>query len=185
MRRTFAAIACALALGVAAPALGAAGPSTTKLLHGPIAFRLTGWQHADPTTSLGDYRYAIVFKLNRDPQGRLPDTDEEVGHGVTRGRFQLDGYEADVSHLHAPKTAPKGTVNCFVGYVDDENPTWLRKEGRKRLGRPVRVTLEPLTRRADGTNAYGPRMVRTPHLQQAAVALDSPDAKRRLAKIGC
>jgi hypothetical protein len=178
-------LACGAALGGVVGPATAAAPGTTELLRGPVAFRLTGYQHAPSTTSLGDYRYAIVFKLNRDPQGRLPDTDEYQNRGVSRGTFALDGYDAEVAHLYPVKHAPAGKAHCFVGYVDDGNASWLRQEARRRLGSKVRVTLRPLNKLADGTHAFGTRLVRRPHLQQADVALKSRDARRLLAKIGC
>jgi hypothetical protein len=177
-------LACGAALGAAGPAVAAA-PGTTQIVRGPVAYRLSGYQDAPSTTSLGDYRYAIVFKLNRDPQARLPDTAEEQNRGVTRGRFALDGYDVDIAHLYPAKHAPVGKANCYLGYVDDENPSWLHKEGRKRLGTTVSVTLQPLDKHADGKSDYGPRRVRHPHLQQADVSLKSAAAKRSLAKIGC
>jgi hypothetical protein len=177
-------LACGAVLAAAGPAVAAA-PGITQIVRGPVAYRLTGYQDARKTTSLGDYRYAIVFKLNRDPQAHLPDTAEEQGRGVTRGRFALDGYDIDLAHLYSPTHPPVGKANCYLGYVDDENPSWLRKEGRKRLGTTVSVRLQPLDKHADGKSDFGPRRIRHPHLQQADVSLKSAAAKRSLAKIGC
>ncbi|WP_445152730.1 hypothetical protein [Baekduia sp. Peel2402] len=127
-----------LAVPAAAPA-SQKTPSTTKLLRGPIAFRLTGWQHADPTTSLGDYRYAIAFKLNRDPQGRLPDTAEEQNRGVSRGIFALDGWDTEVGHLYPPKHSPAGKANCFLGYVAGAADTDPPGCARRTASRSARV----------------------------------------------
>jgi hypothetical protein len=179
---TAGALVAALLLG---PAADGAEPATTRLVHGPLAFRLTDWREQPSTTSYGDYRYAIVFKLNRNPQGRLPPHGNYGEGGTSLGNYALDGYDTLVSHLRPVSQAPAGKVNCFVGYVDDVNPVWLRKEDKVPLRARVRVALHPFTKTPDGKVAFGKLLVRHVPLQPADVRFRTADAHRRLRAIGC
>jgi hypothetical protein len=182
---TAGALVAALLLG---PAADGAAPATTRLVHGPLAFRLTDWREQPATGSYGDYRYAIVFKLNRNPQGRLPPHGTNGEGGTSLGNYPLDGYDTLVSHLRPVSQAPAGKVNCFVGYVDDAaevDPAWLRKEDKVPLGARVRVALHPFTKTPDGKVAFGKLLVRHVPLQPADVRFRTADARRRLRAIGC
>ena len=178
-------VVAALPSSTGPPAM--AGAKATRLVDGPLAFRLTGFEDAPSNTSLGDYRYAIVFKLNRDPKARLPNPEVPSDPGrVTRGDYFLRGYDATVSHLHRPKDAPDGARQCFVGYIDNSNPDVLREKlDPIRLGGRVRVTLRPLTPQPDGTMGYADPIRRRARLQSADVALEDKPARRLLRSIGC
>lgn len=184
---------------VAAGAINGTQPSAasapTRLVHKPLAFRLTGYQDAPSTSSLVDYRYAVVFKLNRDPRTVQPANRDDqnapegtpvpTSGGTTRGHYYLRGYELQVSTLYAKKTARAGTRNCFVGYLDNGNASFLRRYARVPLGARTRVTLHPTKYNADGSVGYDKLFSTLATLRQADVGLGSKATKKILRGIGC
>lgn len=184
-----------IALGVLAasvvPAGSAAGTRQTRLIHGPLVLRLTGQAEAereDPTTDWSIIRYAVVFKLNRDPLGRykpVPDASAVM----TRGRFSVEGYGLDetLDRFYDPEK-PRRARYCFIGYVEDDSDdpesTFTEVLDRVPLGRRVKTRLQPLTPR-EGDQVLGRVYTIRATVRTADVRLASAAARRTLRRIGC
>lgn len=177
------------------------GPATTRLVAGPVIFRVTGAPAPTRTQSTPKILFAMIFRLNRAVRFRgapedLPDSVQtpsgnyyvitnEIGWGPDNSIFQF-GTRSD-------KT-------CLVGYFDTENiPPQLT---RVRIARRVRVVLQPTAptaggglqlgklvfgdKRSDRATSSTPSFVRYPRLQRANNDLrKSPKARHALQRIGC
>jgi len=173
-RRWFAAGVVGL---VAAGAGARAADTPTRLVHGPAVFRidLTG---VDPDTPEAEYRYVVVWKLNRDPRIRITDDDLKRGIDSERGNYSINGFGLAVET--SPRRFRK-TRTCFFSYVD---APWRRLD-RVRAGRRVEVRLRPLTPDASDRPTLGRLYVRRSVLRRSDPKLRSADARRTLRRIGC
>lgn len=179
------------ALVVAATAGIASPPSTapanvtpTRLVHGPVVFRVTG--HADPDTVEGRYRYEIVFKLNRDPRTKV--TDEDLARGIDgpRGNYSMLNHRIVVGDECCLPEKFRNVRNCFFTYVGtDYFPSRLRLLDRIRVGQRLNVRIQPLTPSTTGRAKLGKRYDVRATMRLADVKLRSSSARRALRRIGC
>ena len=175
--------------------VAAASPRTpTKLVSPALAFRLTGQSDLSSFSNLKDFRYAVVFKLNRDPMTRESgDNDDDAADGApapipgatTRGNYVLRGYDFRVGRLYGRKQTKRSNRNCFVGFVSNDVPEYLRDFRRVRLGRRVRFTSHPTRYRSDGSVGFDRLQTVYPKLRQTNVRLESKSALRLFRHIGC
>lgn len=178
-----------LVVGFVGMALGSptvAAASSARLVHGPLVLRLTGQSQAerrDPTVDWSTHRYAVVFKLDRDPLGPY-QPDPDVRTVETRGRFALEGYPLDdsLARLYAKGAGPRGSTFCFVGLVKEpSSSTFVRGLDRRKLGSKIKVRLQP---RANRRSLSRPLVIRAT-LRSAEVTLGGSAARRLLSRIGC
>lgn len=145
----------------------ASGPSLTRLLQGPILFRV---RPLSETFSAPPY--VMFARLSRNPRfptrpfyGFAPAGDYAIG---TRGALP------DVS-VFGPYCVQ---VIVDPGFTQVTDPL-----DRIRLGRSVMTTLRPSYPADDGTAKLGPASTRRPHLRLTDPALVR--ATRELRRIGC
>lgn len=151
----------------------------TRLLGGPVVFRVNGAPRTPPSNVTPTLRYALVFRLNRDPYRK------RGGYGVVRdprGNFSVLGaiaftFDAPIETLDQR--------NCFIGYIDAEFTDLLRKLDALPPGAPVAVRLRPVTPNPNGTSVLGRAYRRRPPLLTTDFALKEPMVQAALARIGC
>lgn len=172
----------------------AASRTPTRLVSPALAFRLTGYENLSSFSNLQDFRYAVVFKLNRDPLTvERADDDKDAPEGTqapipgatTRGNYYLRGYDFRVGRFYGSKQTTKRNRNCFVGFVSNDVPEYLREFGRVRLGRRVRFTSHPTRYESDGSVGFDRLQTVRPKLRQADVRLNDRPTRRLLRRIGC
>lgn len=184
--RTVAAVASLVAVIVYAswvrpPVAVSAAPDATRLVHGPVLLRLTGYNHLPPSDGTGRWRYAIFFKLNRDPVTH----PQQAGWFSTRGNYFLLGSYLGGFDSSFTRYGPKGSGclgQIFAKGVDD---TFIDAFDRIRTGASVPVKLRPLSFQPDGTTALGKTYVVKSTLRTADVAFKGSAAKAALRRIGC
>lgn len=156
-----------------------AGEAPTRLVHGPAVFRIdrTG---VDPDAPESEYRYVVVWKLNRDPRrGRITDADLRRGIDGERGNYSINGFGlADETGL---PFRFRTTKTCFFTYV---NVPWRRLD-RVRVGRRVEVRLRPLTPDPSGKPTLGRLFVVQSTLRRSNPKLRTHAARAALRRIGC
>lgn len=160
-------------------------PTATRLLHGPLVFRVTGTEQLDEETSnAANIRYLVIFKLNRDPRMRLSDDDLARGIDSSRGNYSLLGGLVNIADDVQPSQF--GGRSCFYSAVtSDAFPAQLRALNRIPTGRRLNVRLQPLTPSPDGRPTLGKVYVVRATLRRANVYLRQRGAQRALARIGC
>ena len=124
-------------------------------------------------------RYALVFKLNRDPYRRRD------GYAVVRdprGNFSV--FDMVAFTFDAP-IEPLELPNCFVGYIDTTHTDVVAKLDALSAGARVPVRLRPVTPTAGGRSELGRAYYRTPPLFTTDYALKNATARVQLARIGC
>jgi hypothetical protein len=151
----------------------------TRLLGGPVVFRVKGAPRTPPSNVTPKLRYALMFRLNRDPY-KMRDGYAEVRD--PRGNFSVLGaiaftFDAPIETLDLR--------NCFIGYIDAEFTDLVRKLDALPLGAAVDVRLRPVTPNANGTSVLGRAYSREPPLLTTDYALKEPRAKAALTRIGC
>ena len=151
----------------------------TRLAGGPLVFRVIGAPKTPPSDLTPKLRYALIFRLNRDPY------EKRDGYGVIRdprGNFSLLGsiaftFDAPIERLEIP--------GCFIGYIDAEHTGFIAKLDALSPGAHVRVRLRPVTPRPGGPSVLGRTYRRSPPLLTTDHALKSPSARANLTRIGC
>lgn len=168
------------------PAAAPSGPAPTRLVHGPVVFRVTGYQHLDPeTTNEASYRYLVIFKLNRDPYTRLNDEDRARGIDSPRGNYSMLDGRINLADVPSPPHEFDGR-NCFFSDVSaDARPSQLRALNRIPTGMRVKVRLQPLTPSSDGRPRLGKVYVVRATIRKTNVFLRQPNARSALKRIGC
>lgn len=179
---------CAAVLFGSGGASSAGAVKATRLVHGPLVLRLTGQAAArreDPTVDWRTMRYAVVFKLNRDPLARYKPS-AEVAAIRTRGHVSFETFPLDDTLTpYNGSNGPPGTKFCFIAFVDEE-PTvpYVRKLDRIALGTSVKTNLQFLTPK-DGTQVLGKSYTIRATLRSADVQLNDARSKRLFRRIGC
>lgn len=150
----------------------------TRLVHGPVAFRLTGWE-GDPDARLA--RYVFLYKLNQDVRAER----FSVGNDSTRGNFAVEGL--NFIENGPSKFGPRGCFALTVYSADGPlyNGAYDGRLERFRLGARLRVSLQPLTPGAAGEPVLGRKLFARPRLQRADYRLRGRAARRELKRIGC
>lgn len=151
----------------------------TRLIAGPLIFRVNGAPRTPPSNVTPKLRYALIFRLNRDP------FKKRDGYGVVRdprGNFSLFDsiaftFDAPIERLEIP--------GCFIGYVDAEHTGFVARLDALSLGARVPVRLRPVTPKPNGTSVLGRVYRRNPRLLSTDYALASPGASAKLGRIGC
>lgn len=151
----------------------------TRLVGGPLVFRVIGAPQTPPSDLTPKLRYALIFRLNRDPY------KTRDGYGVIRdprGNFSIFGsiaftFDAPIERLEIP--------GCFIGYIDAEHTGFIAKLDALSPGAHVPVRLRPVTPRPRGTSVLGRTYRRSPPLLTTDHALKSPSARANLTRIGC
>jgi hypothetical protein len=151
----------------------------TKLVGGPLVFRVTGAPRTPSSDLTPELRYALIFRLNRDPYKKRD------GYGVVRdprGNFSLFGriaftFDAPIERLEIP--------DCFIGYIDVEHTGFIAELDALSLGARVPVRLRPVTPEPNGTSVLGRAYRRNPRLLSTDYALASAGARAKLRRIGC
>lgn len=156
-------------------------PNPTRLVAGPLLFRLEGTPAPSDFDLSAQERYAVIFRLNRGPGA--------VRRGSSFGLFLL----ADNG---LTPTVYRAKTNCYDATLEGKgSPTapLARRLDRLALGTRVRVDIQPLTTTGEPqiSNVY----VRHPRLRRTRASLDSsnnlalvirtPSARRALHQIGC
>lgn len=168
-------------LGVLLASGTAANASTapTRLVHGPVVFRIDR-AGVDPDAPESEYRYVVVWKLNRDPRmGRITDADLRRGIDGERGNYSINGFGL-ANEIGAPERF-RTTKTCFFSYVD---VPWRRLD-RVRVGRRVEVRLRPLTPDPSGKPTLGRLYVVRSTLRRSNPKLQTHAARAALRRIGC
>jgi len=166
----------------------------TRLLGGPLVFRVVGARTPTAGNRTPQLRYAMIFRLNRPhPRHDLDDPPLPPGARDVIGNVSLANlrYDWEYSIFNFDADGPDRD-NCFVGYVRTDVPGTVRALDRvPDLGR-VRVRLRLLTPRSRRTFAYGPLYLRRPRLLAMRVEPFGPHDKvtsvaayRELQRIGC
>lgn len=158
-----------------------ADTDATRLVHGPIVFRIL------PRSRDGDARYEMFFKLTRDPLDR-----EAVDLNVisSRGTFGLigPGRQGSTEFVFRNGKPLDGTGACIVvTYFDGgTEPTLLRRLDRIPVGARVRARLQPLTR-APGRDdsVFGQTYISYPRMQVSDARYKDAKARREFKRIGC
>jgi len=172
-------IAAAVTLtGVWAPETTAASASATHLVRGPAVVRIDR-RGVDSDSPESEYRYVVVFKLNRDTRRRITDDDPNRGIDGERGNYSINGFGL-ANETGAPGKF-RDQTNCFFSYVD---APWRRLD-RVRLGRRVEVRLQPLTPDSSGRPTLGKRYVVRRTLRLSDPKFRSHAARSALERIGC
>ncbi len=151
----------------------------TKLLGGPLVFRVNEAPRTRPSNVTPRLRYVVVFRLNRDSY------KTREGYAVVRdprGNFSVLGaiaftFDAPIETLDLR--------NCFIGYIDAEFTDLVRKLDALPLGAPVDVRLRPVTPKPNGTSVLGRTYKRDPPLLTTDYALKSPRVRAELGGMGC
>lgn len=160
--------------------------STPRLLNGPVLFRLPRTNNDEDAR-----RYAIAFRLDRDPVGQLDKTTspDEGPFRQSRGAFSIGSADASIAVLRRSKTAARF---CFVAYAQDvvpfENEGPVSELDRMRLGRKIAVDLQPaVPNGVAGGVTPGPKTYsRRPLLRRAtSISLRSKNDERTLRSIHC
>jgi hypothetical protein len=137
-----------------------------------------GAPQTPPSDLTPELRYALIFRLNRDPYRKRD------GYGVVRdprGNFSLFGTVAFYFDVPIERLEIR---NCFIGYIDAERTGFIARLDALSLGARVPVRLRPLTPKPNGTSVLGRAYRRNPRLLSTDYALASPGA-RELRRIGC
>ncbi len=151
----------------------------TRLVGGPLVFRVTGAPQLPPSDLTPELRYALIFRLNRDPY------KQRDGYAVVhdpRGNFSLFGsvafsFDFPIERLEI--------TDCFIGYIDAEATYFVDKLNALSLGARVPVRLRPVTPKPNGTSVLGRAYRRNPRLLSTDYALASPRARASVRRIGC
>jgi hypothetical protein len=176
----------------------------TRLVGGPLVFRIQGAIEPTPANGTPQLRYVLIFRLNREIH--LPERLRNARSGPyppgargSWGNFTLDGedylYDNPVLPLD-PVDRTNDHDNCFSGEIRSDDPT-TRRLDRIPLGGHVRVRLRPLTPKPGGSAdaILGIIYVRDLRMLSMRVKPDaatgyynqvaSRSARTRLARIGC
>ncbi len=149
--------------------------SPTRLIGGPLIFRITGAPRPTETDLTAEVAYTLVFRLNRRAI--------RGGSSHSYGYFAVAGGAVDV-YLFGPRRR-----NCFAADLrraDDEfDPAVMRRLDAIEFGSPVRVEIKPRTPERGATAQPGRRYVRLPSLRTATFRLNDSLAQGQLKRIGC
>lgn len=183
----FVTMSAAMLFGLGGASSAGAGEAT-RLVHGPLVLRLTGQAAArreDPTVDWRTVRYAVVFKLNRDPLARYKPS-AEVAAIRTRGHVSFETFPLDdtLTPYNGSKGPPR-TKFCFIAMVVEE-PTeaYVRNLDRIALGASVKTKLRFLTPK-HGEQVLGKIYTIRATLRSADVQLNDARSKRLFRRIGC
>lgn len=150
-------------------------PEQTRLIGGPILFRVTGAPKPTETDLTAEVAYTLVFRLSR--------RNIRGGSANNYGAFDVAGGAVDV-YPFGPKRR-----NCFAADLrraDDQfDPSTMRQLDALPVGHPVRVMIKPRTRLRDGSTEPGQRYFRQPTLRKGVFRLKDAAGKRELKRIGC
>lgn len=175
---TLATVASAVVVGASvATGVGSGRERAAKLVGGPVLFRLTGYEHVPLGSRRKDWRYLMVFRLDRNPAARRP-TDLDPGFS-RYGNYFLVG-----AHLSFDDIFERDSYNCF-SFVAIRYDRWQEPLDRLKVGRRTKVTLRPLAPNPDGSVRLGKSYVTRPTLRRADVRLEGAEARRELKRIGC
>lgn len=178
-----------LAVTLAACAAGGSGrqataapSSETKLIGGPLVFRVTGSQRLPVKYTERRYRYVFVWKLDRDLHVRVHDhdrADSPFGTYIVLHKIHISGDGAPFRIM-----APAGCLASYVGTDSSYSQTKLLNGVP--TGQKLSVRLQPTNQ----TDPSGPAMLGKVYVVSATmrktdVLFGEPEARRQLARIGC
>jgi hypothetical protein len=158
-------------------------PVPTRLVAGPVLFRISGAPRPTRHQSTPQSLYNMIFRLNREPiyHGDIEELPFDTPVGDYSIIDQSIGWNFENSIFAFGKTVGE---HCFVGAFDTEDvPAAIR---RLRLGERVRVELQPTTPAGHRKLKLGSKVyVRYPRLLSADYYVHSRRALAALKRIGC
>lgn len=180
-------LAACLAGGTLASSIGAAAtePKRTRLLHGPLVLRLTGYEDAPVGGGRDEWRYLVLYKLSQDVVKRPEGASERWR--TTRGSYSI----LNIDRVLENSPRKFGSSGCFAlivfgpGDVLPEGDPTAEKLDKIPVDGRVKIRLRPLERAADGRIQLGRSYVSRPRLRRADVSLNTRSARRQLKRIGC
>lgn len=179
--RLMIALATAVAT-IAAPHAGAAEfAAQTKLVHGPVVFRLTGYKNLSGSVAPVYARYYVLFKLNQVPKAEIYSLKNQT----TAGTFRLD--DGIYNNENGPDSFSRSGCLALVLFTPNGpiSPTDNSALDAIRVGRRLKVSLRPLTPGPDGKLMLGRTYVSHPRMQTTDYRLREANARRELKRIGC
>lgn len=158
------------------------GIPATRLVAGPVLFRITDAPKPTETNSTPQILYLTVFRLNRAPKakkGKEALALDPVGNYSIVDPNPIWGSENPIFRF------TEGTGRyCYAGIFDRETvPPDLQAF---RPGQRVPMTLQPTTPAPSGNLVLGANVYkRSPRLLRADYRLESKRARAALQRIGC
>lgn len=157
---------------------GQSKSASTRLVSGPVIFRLAGYQHLPDSSGRKLWRYLMVFRLNRNP-GPRSHRDEDPG--LTRyGNFSVQGTDIAVDDLFQ-----RASPSQCIAFTPVQFDRWQPLLGKVKIGRRVKVELRPYAGSGDDAHRLGRTYVVRPTLHRADAGLMDSTARRELQRIGC
>ena len=171
----FLAVLCLLA------ALTPAARAETRLVHGPVLLKLTGYERAgrQETIEKRYARYMVLFKVSDDVTARR----NTVGNKSVRGNFRVGGVTVgEVAPVRFARPGCIAIVFYAPGPLSFASLAGLQKYDP---GDRVKVALHVLTAGPDGRPMLGRRYESRPRMRKADYELHGETARRELKRIGC
>lgn len=177
----------------------------TRLVGGPLVFRVSGGRVPNPYNDTPRLRYVLIYRLNR-PRLRLPKNPHDregptplpAGARTSLGNISLADLQFYYDYCWCFSSNPESGAdqdNCFISEVRGDVPATVRLLDEIPLGGRVRVRIRPLTPKPGGGARLGPAYLRHPRLLPMRAKRDdahllydqvaSPGALRQLHRIGC
>jgi hypothetical protein len=155
-------------------------PPPTRLVAGPVLFRVTGAPKPTASNLTPQLLYTMIFRLDREPRAK-------PGRPVLAldplGNYSIINSSLGWGQENAIFAFGERRRHCFVGFFDTETaPPQLRAVP---LGARVRITLQPTKRTASGGLKLGTVYERHPRLLHADNYLKNRRAREALNRIGC
>jgi len=166
-------------------------PPPTRLVAGPLLFRLTGpgaRAPADKRDGSAPLAYAVIFRLSRGGRKAFRDGNRYGEFLIARGGLD-------------PVSFGRRNEHCFTGGAYRPNPNYdasdldfgqARILDKVKLGSRVKVAIRPRTPTADGkTRLIAKAYVRHPQMRisdtrgEGNVVLTTASAKRAIRQMGC
>lgn len=154
-------------------------PHPTRLLHGPIVFRVTDGGHS-PNVPV----YQEFFKLNRDPW----DKSAVDGNVVfsPRGTYGLLTRHSETAFVDTYSKDSSGACFSAEFYAEDYDKSFFDELDRIHLGHRLKAYAQPLTPNPKGGVSILGRLYESKPIMRATDRLHQRAAVRReLKKIGC
>lgn len=138
---------------------GGEEPAPTRLLAGPLLFRLTGTPKPTQTDGSPQVRYIIIFRLSSGPKA--------VRNGRSSGNFLIAGGALNPYVFGRPR------AHCFAAVVSGkgaEDPEPARRLDNVAAGKRVKVRIQPLTRAASKNKLIDRPYERQPRMRVSGVS---------------
>ncbi len=162
----------------AARSQGQDGQVPTRVIGGPLIYRITDAPKPTETDLTAQIAYTLVFRLSR----------YRVKDDVAALMLSFGAYAVAGGTVSAYRLGPKRNA-CFAADVprdsDQFDPAALRRVDAVRLGGGVRVDLRPNMPRRGLRAARGRLYVRHPTLRSGVFRLKDAAGRRELKRIGC